>query len=148
MPSLSFNSFSHHQQLHSHLHTSNSTTPTELLLIQSFKMYTSTIALALAPLLYLARADISLDRDDIPRECDTICDPIVQLTRTCDTDLRGDRDREEDRLEAQCVCTNDSFNVSRVAALCAGCIHQNAQNNRDDDDDDDDIRDDTEGKFS
>ncbi|KAF5973913.1 hypothetical protein FCOIX_8551 [Fusarium coicis] len=107
-------------------------------------MYTSTIALAIAPLLYLARADISLDRDDIPRECDTICDPIVQLTKTCDTDLRGDRDREEDRLEAQCVCTNDSFNVSRVAALCAGCIHQNAQNNRDDDDDDDDIRDDTE----
>ncbi|RBR21004.1 hypothetical protein FVER53590_07192 [Fusarium verticillioides] len=107
-------------------------------------MYTSTIALAIASLLYLARADVSLDRDDIPRECDTICDPIVQLTKKCDTDLRGDRDREEDRLEAQCVCTNDSFNVSRVAALCAGCIHQNAQNNRDDDDDDDDIRDDTE----
>ncbi|KAF5569324.1 hypothetical protein FPHYL_2139 [Fusarium phyllophilum] len=107
-------------------------------------MYTSTIALAIAPLLYLARADISLDRDDIPRECDTVCDPIIQLTKTCDTDLRGDRDREEDRLEAQCVCTNDSFNVSRVAALCAGCIHQNAQNNRDNDDDDDDIRDDTE----
>ncbi|RBA14023.1 hypothetical protein FPRO05_02815 [Fusarium proliferatum] len=68
-------------------------------------MYTSTIALAIAPLLYLARADISLDRDDIPRECDTICDPIVQLTKTCDTDLRGDRDREEDRLEAQCLTT-------------------------------------------
>src|SRR6478735_10552546 len=99
MPGLSFNSFSHHQQLHPQLYTSNSTTPTELLLIQSLKMYTSTIALALAPLLYLARADISLDRDDIPRECDTVCDPIVQLTKTCDTDLRGDRDREEDRLE-------------------------------------------------
>jgi hypothetical protein len=99
-------------------------------------MYTSTIALALAPLLLLARADVSLDRDDIPRECDTICNPIVDLTRACDTDLRGDRDRDEDRLEAQCVCTNDSFNVARVAALCADCIHQNAR--RDDDDDDDD----------
>ncbi|KAM0237461.1 hypothetical protein ACHAP5_009012 [Fusarium lateritium] len=107
-------------------------------------MYTSTIALAIAPLLYLARADVSLDRDDIPRECDTICDPIVQLSRTCDTDLRGDRDREEDRLEVQCVCTNDSFNVGRIAALCADCIHQNAPQDRDDDDDDDDIRDETE----
>jgi hypothetical protein len=108
-------------------------------------MYTSTIALAIAPLLLLARADVSLDRDDIPRACDTICNPIVDLTRACDTDLRGDRDREEDRLEAQCVCTNDSFNVARVAALCADCIHQNAprDNDDDDDDDDDDRRDDT-----
>ncbi|KAM0360353.1 hypothetical protein HYE67_006431 [Fusarium culmorum] len=107
-------------------------------------MYTSTIALAIAPLLLLARADVSLDRDDIPRACDTICNPIVDLTRACDTDLRGDRDREEDRLEAQCVCTNDSFNVARVAALCADCIHQNApRDNDDDDDDDDDRRDDT-----
>lgn len=110
-------------------------------------MYTSTIALAIAPLLLLARADVSLDRDDIPRECDTICNPIVDLTRACDTDLRGDRDRDEDRLEAQCVCTNDSFNVARVAALCADCIHQNAPRDRDDDDDDDDRRDDTEGKL-
>ncbi|GKU02958.1 hypothetical protein FLAG1_06353 [Fusarium langsethiae] len=108
-------------------------------------MYTSTIALAIAPLLLLARADVSLDRDDIPRACDTICNPIVDLTRACDTDLRGDRDREEDRLEAQCVCTNNSFNVARVAALCADCIHQNAprDNDDDDDDDDDDRRDDT-----
>jgi hypothetical protein len=107
-------------------------------------MYTSTIALAIAPLLLLARADVSLDRDDIPRACDTICNPIVDLTRACDTDLRGDRDREEDRLEAQCVCTNDSFNVARVASLCADCIHQNApRDNDDDDDDDDDRRDDT-----
>ncbi|KAF5017811.1 hypothetical protein F66182_10234 [Fusarium sp. NRRL 66182] len=109
-------------------------------------MYTSTLALAIAPLFLLARADVNLDRDDVPRECTTICNPIVDLTRACDTDLRGDdNDREEDRLEVQCVCTNDSFNVARIAALCANCIHQYAPNNRDndDDDDDDDIRDDT-----
>ncbi|RSL59668.1 hypothetical protein CEP54_007181 [Fusarium duplospermum] len=99
-------------------------------------MYTN-IALALAPLLYLARADVSIDRDDIPRACDAICDPIVELTRKCDTDLRGDRDREEDRLEAQCVCTNDSFDVGRIAALCADCIRQNWRDDNDDDDDDD-----------
>ncbi|UPK89310.1 hypothetical protein LCI18_000245 [Fusarium solani-melongenae] len=98
-------------------------------------MYTN-IALALAPLLYLARADVSIDRDDIPRACDAICNPIVELTRKCDTDLRGDRDREEDRLEAQCVCTNDSFDVGRIAALCADCIRQNWRDSDDDDDDD------------
>ncbi|KAF5012797.1 hypothetical protein FDECE_1159 [Fusarium decemcellulare] len=107
-------------------------------------MYTNTIAIALAPLFLLARADVSLDRDDIPRACDTICDPIVDLTRACDTDLRGDQDRTEDRLEAQCVCTNDSFDVGRVAALCADCIRQNRQTDNDDDDDDDDRRDDME----
>lgn len=100
-------------------------------------MYTNNIVLALAPLLYLARADVSIDRDDIPRACDAICDPIVELTRKCDTDLRGDRDREEDRLEAQCVCTNDSFDVGRIAALCADCIRQNWRDDNDDDDDDD-----------
>lgn len=109
-------------------------------------MYTNNIVLALAPLLYLARADVSIDRDDIPRACDAICDPIVELTRKCDTDLRGDRDREEDRLEAQCVCTNDSFDVGRIAALCADCIRQNWRDDNDDDDDDDQ-RDHMEGKL-
>ncbi|KAM5341837.1 hypothetical protein ACJ41O_014868 [Fusarium nematophilum] len=101
------------------------------------------VALAIAPLLYLARADVNLDRDDVPSACDAICEPIVELTRTCDTDLRGDRDRVEDRLEAQCVCTNDSFDVGQVAALCADCIRQNRRAD-DDDDDDDDVRDDTQ----
>ncbi|CAF3494708.1 unnamed protein product [Fusarium graminearum] len=78
-------------------------------------MYTSTIALAIAPLLLLARADVSLDRDDIPRACDTICNPIVDLTRACDTDLRGDRDREEDRLEAQCAASHHQRVQVRVA---------------------------------
>lgn len=109
----------------------------------TFKMYTSTIALAIAPLLYLAHADVSLDRDDVPRACDTICDPIVQLTQKCDSDRWGDAQ------EIQCVCTNDSFNVERIAALCANCIHQNASQDRDDDDDDDnDIRDETESKLT
>lgn len=107
-------------------------------------MYTN-IILAVAPLLYLARADVSLDQDNVPRACDAICGPVVQLTRACETDLRGEQDREEDRLEAQCVCTNKSFNVGRIAALCADCIRQNWQSNRDGDDDDDNERDHMEG---
>ncbi|CAM1503595.1 Fc.00g011860.m01.CDS01 [Cosmosporella sp. VM-42] len=101
-------------------------------------MYTTPLALAIAPLVLLARADVSFDRDDVPNACNTICDPIVELSRQCDVDLRSDNDRDENLLEVQCVCTNDSFDVANIAALCADCIRQNQGNNNDDDDDDDD----------
>ncbi|KAH6886396.1 hypothetical protein B0T10DRAFT_608061 [Thelonectria olida] len=105
-------------------------------------MHSQKIALALTPLFLLARADIQLDNDDVPTACATICKPVVDLTRACEVDLRGDsNDRTEDRLEAQCVCTNDSFNVSRITALCADCMRQNVNNNDNDDDDDDDDND-------
>ena len=110
-------------------------------------MYSSTIALAIAPLLFLANADVSLDRDDIPRECNTICNPLVELTRTCDVDLRSYIDRDEDRIEVQCVCTHDSFDVGRVAGLCADCMRQNMNSTRNDDDDDDDMRENMEGEL-
>lgn len=116
-------------------------------------MYTkTTIALAMAPLALLARADVHLDQDDVPTACDSICDPIVQLSRRCDVDLRSDNDRDENLLEMQCVCTNDSFDVAKIAALCADCMRQNVQSNRDndgddDDDDDDENREDLEGEF-
>lgn len=95
-------------------------------------------ALALATLLATAavvRADMELDSDDIPRACADICSPIRQLTRTCDVDDdHVPSDRTEDLLEAQCICTNDSFDVASIAALCASCIEQNARpGDRDDD---------------
>lgn len=104
-------------------------------------------AFALTPLLLLARADMQLDNDDVPSACSTICKPVVDLTQACEVDLSGDNnDRTEDRLEAQCVCTNDSFNVSRITALCASCMSQNVNNNDDDDDDDDNDDGDLEGE--
>ncbi len=34
-------------------------------------------------------------------------------------------DESDEPIEAQCICTNKSFNVQRVAALCAACLTQN-----------------------
>ncbi|KAK0391427.1 hypothetical protein NLU13_0927 [Sarocladium strictum] len=104
--------------------------------------------LLLAPLASVAFADLDLSRDDVPPPCRAICQPIVDLTQRCEVDLPGDNnDREEDLLERQCVCTNDSFDVGRIAGLCASCFQQNfrAPDDNDDDDndtewDDDDIR--------
>ncbi|KAG7145657.1 hypothetical protein HYQ46_005591 [Verticillium longisporum] len=41
-------------------------------------------------------------------------------------------------LEAQCFCTNNSFNVAQVAAQCAACMH-NANRDTDDNEDINDI---------
>ncbi|KAJ3454205.1 hypothetical protein MRS44_018099 [Fusarium solani] len=86
-------------------------------------MYTNSIAfaLALAPSVYLSCTDVSLDGDGIPREYNSNCDAVVDVTWACDTYLWGDWDGGEDRR----VCTNDSFDVGRAPALCAGCIRQN-----------------------
>ncbi|KAK5655548.1 hypothetical protein OQA88_5479 [Cercophora sp. LCS_1] len=82
-----------------------------------------------------------LKASDVPQACTTICGPIVTLTNTCDIDpngtrrrmLRrdadgdngGDADESDEAIEAQCICKNTSFNVGRVAALCAACLTQN-----------------------
>lgn len=86
-----------------------------------------------------------LNADDVPTACSTICQPMVQLTNTCDVDpnesaerklrLRADTDGDADgksaeadeAVEAQCICSNKSFNVASVAALCASCIAQNGK---------------------
>ena len=102
--------------------------------------------LALAPLAALVRAGVDFDYDDVPQVCRSTCRPLEDLSNRCDTDLPGDNnDREEDRLEAQCFCTNDSFDVAGTAALCYDCVKQNRgssngnnDNDNDDDDDDDD----------
>jgi hypothetical protein len=103
--------------------------------------------LFLAPLAGVAFADLELDRDDVPPPCRDICQPIVDLTRRCDVDLPGNNnDRDEDRLERQCVCTNDSFDVGRIAGLCASCFQQNFRTPDDDDDDDNDTEWDDDGE--
>ncbi|KAF4976489.1 hypothetical protein FZEAL_6855 [Fusarium zealandicum] len=150
-PSPSPSSQSHSKYTHSspsHPFSTISLLHTPLTTTTTANMYAKSIILAIAPLLFLASADTSLSGDDIPRACTDICRPIVDLSRACDTDLPGEQDRTEDRLEAQCVCTNKSFNVARIAGLCADCIRQNPVMDNDDDDDDDggrpDRRDDLE----
>ncbi|KAH7230637.1 uncharacterized protein BKA55DRAFT_525672 [Fusarium redolens] len=82
-----------------------------------------------------------LRADDVPSACKTICQPIVDLTNTCDIDPKeADKDNEkrtklrlrerseaEEGIEANCICTNKSFDVAAVMALCASCMVQNNQ---------------------
>ncbi|KAF2193595.1 hypothetical protein K469DRAFT_541092, partial [Zopfia rhizophila CBS 207.26] len=72
-----------------------------------------------------------LNAADVPSACTTICKPIVQLTNACDVDPGKVNDDDNDgpesdeAIEAQCICSNKSFNVGSIAALCASCIQQN-----------------------
>lgn len=98
----------------------------------------------LAALACLTHAE-ELKASDVPSACKAICGPIVTLTNTCDVnpdsetrrrrglrhradDDNGAADDESDEVvEAQCICSNTSFNVRSVAALCAACIAQNGK---------------------
>ena len=100
----------------------------------------------LVTLLSLSSAE-ELDPANVPAACRTICQPIVTLTGICDVDgpprpppppnsppspsPPNDEDDEdedgEEEAERQCVCTNNSFNVRNVAALCAACMTQNGR---------------------
>ncbi|KAF4843354.1 Protein CAP22 [Colletotrichum siamense] len=101
-------------------------------------MHFSHVALSLVAAAFV-QADLQLDSDDIPSQCRAVCNPIYELGRTCEVDDdQVTDDLTEDRLEAQCVCTNSSINVSSYAALCASCMDQNVTD-RDDLDDINDI---------
>ena len=108
-------------------------------------MYTTTATtLFLAAIASLAYAE-ELKAGDVPSACKAMCGPIVTLTNTCDvnpdseTKRRRLRHRADDGndaaaddesdevVEAQCICSNTSFNVRSVAALCAACISQNGK---------------------
>ncbi|KAF2271509.1 uncharacterized protein EI97DRAFT_364670, partial [Westerdykella ornata] len=81
---------------------------------------------------------------DVPNACTTICQPIVQLTNTCDIDPDKSEDNaaensndndgaeSDEPIEAQCICSNKSFNVASIAALCASCIQLNGNRTTDD----------------
>ncbi|GKU05900.1 unnamed protein product [Fusarium langsethiae] len=85
-----------------------------------------------------------LDADDVPSACRTICQPIVDLSNACDIDpkenktkdRRGDfllvtRSKAEEAIEANCICTNKSFDVATVMALCESCMLQNSDDAED-----------------
>ncbi|RGP69229.1 mrna 3 -end-processing yth1 [Fusarium longipes] len=85
-----------------------------------------------------------LDADDVPSSCKTICQPIVDLSSTCDIDPKENktmdkrgrfllmaRSKAEEAIEANCICTNKSFDVAAVMALCASCMGQNSEDTED-----------------
>jgi hypothetical protein len=72
-----------------------------------------------------ARANMDFNLDSAPPDCRTMCQPVGQLSDACEADLGGDStDLAEEELAAQCFCTNESFQVAQVAALCYDCIRQ------------------------
>lgn len=99
----------------------------------------SIILLATLAALIPAALGEELSAADVPAACMTICQPIVDLTNTCDIDPQEmDRDQDKRRnlrlrqadesdeaIEADCICTNKSFDVAGVMGLCASCIAQN-----------------------
>jgi cobalamin biosynthesis Mg chelatase CobN len=102
-------------------------------------MHSTIIILPILAAVIPAALAEELRAGDVPVACTTICKPIVDLTNTCDIDpneINTDddkkrklrlRDTEEpdEAIEANCICTNKSFDVARVMGLCASCIAQN-----------------------
>lgn len=89
----------------------------------------SILALTAAPLLAMAKSALDFDFDDVPEPCVNICRPIATLVKQCDVDS----DHKERLLTNQCICTNKSFDVAKISALCADCMHQNVKTKRDHD---------------
>ncbi|KAF7557307.1 hypothetical protein G7Z17_g838 [Cylindrodendrum hubeiense] len=106
-------------------------------------MHANKIALAIATLILGTRAGFQLENEDVPDACKAICKPIMTLTDICEIDQSGSnnsdgkKNRLNNSLEAQCICTNDSFDVDNIAALCADCIRQNWRKMEDNDGGDD-----------
>jgi len=97
-------------------------------------------ALFVAALTSIANSE-ELKAADVPSACAAICGPMVTLTNTCDVNPESDTarlrrrdadnrddDESDEPIEAQCICSNTSFDVRSVAALCAACISQNGKN--------------------
>ncbi|KAM5353426.1 hypothetical protein ACJ41O_000076 [Fusarium nematophilum] len=110
-------------------------------------MHPTIVLVGLAAVIPAALAE-ELRADDVPSACTTICQPIVDLTTTCDIDpeeadpeadtdndkrrLRlRQRDGADEAIEAECICTNKSFDVEGVMALCASCMAQNSDDSED-----------------
>lgn len=79
-------------------------------------------------LLSHAYADLDVDVDEIPATCQSICRPTLELSRICDVDddLVGNNEFTEFNNERGCYCSNQSFNVAQMTALCQSCVQQNA----------------------
>jgi hypothetical protein len=101
-------------------------------------MHPTIVLVGLAAVIPATLAE-ELRADDVLSACTTICQPIVDLTTTCDIDpeeadtdndkrrLRlRQRDGADEAIEAECICTNKSFDVEGVMALCVSCKAQNS----------------------
>ena len=68
------------------------------------------------------------DNNDVPNQCRTVCQAMVDAARTCDQTNSGDRQ------EVDCICNTNG--ASTQLPECAACIRQFDTDNDDDDDND------------
>ncbi|KAF9874434.1 Protein CAP22 [Colletotrichum karsti] len=85
--------------------------------------------LALSAAVAVVNADLRLNTNDIPNDCTAVCRPIRDLGNICTVNFipgqtNNNSDQLQDELDAQCVCTNTSFDVKNLAAECASCMSQ------------------------
>lgn len=73
-----------------------------------------------------ASADLDVDVNDVPAACQSICRPMMELSRICDVndDFLGENEALEFNNERGCFCSNQSFNVAQMTGLCQSCVQQ------------------------
>ncbi|KAJ0159222.1 Protein CAP22 [Colletotrichum tanaceti] len=91
-------------------------------------MHAKAVALSLAAAV-VVRADLRVNTNDIPQDCTAICRPIRDLGNICTVNFNigqpgnnNNSDQTQDALNAQCVCTNNSFDLKNLAPQCNACM--------------------------
>ncbi|GJC83795.1 CAP22 protein [Colletotrichum tofieldiae] len=89
-------------------------------------MHAKAVALSLAAAV-VVRADLRINNNDIPQDCSAICRPIRDLGNICTVNFNigqgnNNSDQTQDELDAQCVCTNSSFDLKNLAPQCNACM--------------------------
>lgn len=92
-------------------------------------MFTKPTVLLLGLSLLSAVKAQEFDNNDVPQQCRSVCQAMVDAARTCDRNFDGDRQ------EVDCICNTE--NASTALPECAACIRQFDSDDDDDDDDDD-----------
>ncbi|KAM0719049.1 hypothetical protein Q7P37_004954 [Cladosporium fusiforme] len=75
-----------------------------------------------------ARAQ-EFDNNDVPQQCRSVCQAMVDAARTCDQNFDGDRQ------EVDCICNTEG--ASTALPECAACVRQFDPDTDDDGDDND-----------
>ncbi|KAK2001377.1 protein CAP22 [Colletotrichum falcatum] len=89
-------------------------------------MHAKAVALSLAAAA-VVRADLRINNNDIPQDCSAICRPVRDLGNICTVNFnfgQGNQnsDQTQDELDAQCVCTNTSFDLKNLGPQCNACM--------------------------
>lgn len=89
-------------------------------------MHAKAVALSLAAAA-VVRADLRINNNDIPQDCSAICRPVRDLGNICTVNFNlvqpnNNSDQTQDELDAQCVCTNNSFDLKSLGPQCNACM--------------------------